>query len=92
MFDQGGRRVRVRSVCNICHFQLAVSGEGLRLGTYSSSIIVVFRSGLEWALGCWEAPATAALLTRLGRQVCHGDANEMNVLVRGQNGVRVEGG
>ncbi len=37
---------------------------------------------LSWALEQWEDPATSRLVTSLRRQACHGDANEMNIMVR----------
>ena len=36
---------------------------------------------MEWAMHQWEEPSTGRLLASLRRQACHGDANEMNILV-----------
>ena len=41
----------------------------------------MLRGLLDWALSSWEAPDSADLLSRLDRQVCHGDTNEMNIIV-----------
>jgi Ser/Thr protein kinase RdoA (MazF antagonist) len=54
------------------HAQLPVLGGVLDPGQLSL---------LGWALAQWEEGATQQLLGRLKKQVCHGDANEMNVLV-----------
>lgn len=50
------------------------------------------RTLLEWAMQEWEEPSAGHLLASLRRQACHGDANEMNILVGGGGAGRDDGG